>query len=159
MNGRTINDLSLTILAYWSRLKTGLTKQGYCHCSCCLYVRVTCQHHSLETRHQPVVVPILGLVSWTEKVNFPSACLRLKAWGFEIGLVIWCFPRWRFHQNRNAPSSLSSVHTIVYRWRSLQRLRQHKASRPRGSSINEHHLFMLFRGYHAPELEVNRALL
>ena len=51
------------------------------------------------------------------------------------------FPRWRQLINLNPPCVIGSVpslsgHPIAYRWRSLPRVRRHRASKPQGSSSN-----------------------
>ena len=58
------------------------------------------------------------------------------------------FPRRRPHIPSTASGSVPSLsgHAIAYRWRSLPRVRRHRASSPQGSSSNGCRLFRFHRG-------------
>ena len=104
-----------------------------------------------------VRLPILLVVSWTGKIIFPCprACLRI--WSRETGsavpsrvsllisilrlnlvLTYGIPPEFRGGASK-PPYAIGSVpslsgHAIAYRWRSLPRVRRHRASKPQGSS-------------------------
>ena len=106
-----------------------------------------------------VRLPILLVVSWTGKMNI--APVPVRAW--EFGLArrvqpsrpasacsspysgwIWCLltgflPSSAAASIMKPPYAIGSVpslsgHVIAYRWRSLPRVRRHRASKPQGSS-------------------------
>ena len=105
-----------------------------------------------------VRLPILLVVNCTEKIIFPCprACLRI--WSRETGsavpsrvsllisilrlnlvLTYGIPPEFRSGVHMKPPYATGSVpslsgHTITYRWRSLPRVRRHRASKPQGSS-------------------------
>ena len=105
-----------------------------------------------------VRLPILLVVSWTGKIIFPClrACLRI--WSRETGsavpsrvsllisilrlnlvLTYGIPPEFRGGVHMKPPYAIGSVpslsgHAVAYRWRSLPRVRRHRASTPQGSS-------------------------
>ena len=107
-----------------------------------------------------VRLPILLVVSWTGKIIFPCprACLRIwsretgSAFQSRVSLLISILsqaesgaylrdssrvpPRRPFMKPPYAIGSVPSLsgHAIAYRWRSLPRVRRHRASKPQGSS-------------------------
>ena len=106
-----------------------------------------------------VRLPILFMVSWTGE-NFLAP---VRAWEFGFARQVWLYrllsacsfsiltlnlvlgilPEFRggVHIFLPAPHTIESVpslsgHAIAYRWRSLPRVRWHRASSPQGSSSN-----------------------
>ena len=120
----------------------------------------------------PILLVVLNL---TRKVPFPCPRSRLRIWSRETGsavpsrvspliLYIQAESDWLLCTHGIPPvfcgsghlSTLSTAigsvpslsgHTIIaYRWRSLPRVRRHKANNPHGNSSNRYCLFRLHHG-------------
>ena len=118
-----------------------------------------CGHDIQQSTNQlrKVANPVYGQLN---RGKFPCPRSRLRIWFRETGLAVpslvsllilytnaesgaWYLPEFRggVHIFLPAPHTIGSVpslsgHAIAYRWRSLPRVRWHRASSPQGSSSN-----------------------
>ena len=107
---------------------------------------------SSKSMDQPGMVtnPARGQLAGQEKLIFPCPRSRLRIWSHETGSAVPSrasllisissrVARRRPYIHFKPPYAIASVpslsgHAIAYRWRSLPRVRRHRANKPQGSS-------------------------
>ena len=131
--------------------------------------------HTARVRINRVTLPILHVVSWTGKMNIilsafaPESLVSRDGFGIPVQrqpphlhtqAESGAYPRDSSRVPRRRPfmkppyaiGSVPSLsgHAIAYRWRSLPRVRRHRASKPQGSSERVLPWQSALAGHHGP---------